>query len=127
MLLEAFERFFGDWTYDFLVPVPLHPKRLRRRGFNQARLLLRVWPQTPTDGLLVRVRHTQTQTGLNRRQRRRNIRGAFEVTDGDVVAGGRVLLVDDVFTTGATVNECARILRTAGACRVDVLTLARAQ
>jgi predicted amidophosphoribosyltransferase len=76
--------------------------------------------------LLIRRRRTAFQTGLGRSQRSANVRNAFAVTDADAVAGRRFLLVDDVFTTGATVDECARTLRKAGAASVDVLTLARA-
>lgn len=115
---------------DLVVPVPLHLARLRWRGFNQAQLLaaplaraagLRIDPH-----VLARVRPTTPQVGLPERERRSNVRGAFAVRDAGRVAGRRLLLVDDVYTTGATVNECARVLRRAGARSVDVLVLARA-
>jgi len=102
------------------------------RGFNQSFLLLRHWPgQTAATGirivsdLLKRSKPTPSQTGLGRRQRMKNLRGAFSVTAPGQVKGRRVLLVDDVYTTGATVDACAAALRKAGAARVDVLTLAR--
>ena len=75
--------------------------------------------------VLERCRETQSQTGLTRHQRRENIRGAFAVTRPELVAGGEVLLVDDVFTTGTTVSECARVLRRAGASKIYVATVAR--
>lgn len=115
--------------HDVISPVPLHPARLRWRGFNQAlliaRLLAPAWA-APVDPFLVRrVRDTPQQVGLADAARRRNLRGAFRARP-DGVRGRRVLLVDDVLTTGATVDECARVLHEAGAALVDVLVLARA-
>ncbi|MEW6595858.1 MAG: ComF family protein [Thermodesulfobacteriota bacterium] len=114
---------------DCILPVPLHKKRLRERGFNQAQLLAAaLFPgqrQRLHPDLLRRVRHTAPQTGMNGRERRRNLRGAFAVSRPEKIRGQRVLLVDDVYTTGSTVNECATILRRAGAAAVEVLTLAR--
>ena len=101
-----------------ILPVPLHKARQRERGFNQAWLLARHlsrWTQVPLmDRVLVRHRSTTAQAGLSRKQRRRNIQGAFRVADRAAIRGRAVLLVDDVFTTGATLNECARILRKQG-------------
>lgn len=116
--------------HDLLLPVPLHIQRLRWRGFNQALLLAK--PLARRYGidlnpfLLSRTRPTRPQVGLSDRERRDNIAGAFAVRRPDAIDGRIVLLVDDVYTTGATVDECARTLRRAGARRVDVLTLARA-
>ena len=118
-----------DRAPDMIVPVPLHKTRRKERGFNQALLLARHlsrWTQVPLmERVLVRHRSTAAQAGLSRGQRRRNIRGAFRVEDRAAVRKRAVLLVDDVFTTGATLNECARMLRKQGAHRVDVLTIAR--
>jgi predicted amidophosphoribosyltransferase len=80
---------------------------------------------TLNPGVLERHRETQSQTGLTRHQRRENIRGAFAVARPDLIAGREVLLVDDVFTTGTTVSECARVLRRAGASKIYVATVAR--
>jgi len=117
-------------THDLLVPVPLHLRRLRWRGFNQALLLTRPLAQRCGARLdpfvLARTRPTSPQVGLDEAARRRNIAGAFAVRDPAVVRRRSVLLIDDVYTTGATVEECARVLRRAGASRVDVLVLARA-
>ena len=113
-----------------VVPVPLHPSRLRERGFNQTeeivRTALKLHPglKMSTD-VLVRRRATASQIGLTRHQRRANLRGAFEVIGSEQIAARDVLLVDDVFTTGTTVSECARILRRSGASRVFVATVAR--
>lgn len=115
------------------VPVPLHPSKLRRRGFNQSELIaheaLKLKPAggrlTVAPGVLERRRDTQSQTGLTRHQRRGNVRGAFAAARPEQIAERQVLLVDDVFTTGTTAAECARILRRAGAARVWVATVAR--
>lgn len=117
-------------TYDLFMPVPLHPKRLRERGFNQAVVLgdqLSRRYRVPLDSLnLRRNRTTESQIHLDFKERRRNVKGAFEVRDEEKVKGKSILLIDDVYTSGATVNECTKVLRKVGAERVDVLTLARA-
>jgi ComF family protein len=111
---------------DLIVPVPLHAKRLRHRGFNQALLLAKAFPQIPLGRqTLVRVRNTIPQVELKPKERRDNVKGAFAVRDSALVKGKHVLLLDDVYTTGATVRECAKVLVKAGAHRVDVLTVAR--
>jgi ComF family protein len=114
---------------DVIVPVPLHPSRLRTREFNQslliadrvARSLMR--PVAATD--FVRTVATDPQTSLTRQKRLRNLRQAFAVRHAKPFAERRVLLIDDVFTTGTTLNECAKALRSAGAVSVSALTLAR--
>jgi ComF family protein len=126
---ETFYQFWEAGSIDLLLPVPLHIKRLRERGFNQAHLVNKKWagPEgVPFDGLtLSRNRWTEPQTSLTRAERRKNVKGAFSVRHPNKAKGRRILLVDDVFTTGATVNECSRVLMKAGAESVDVLTLAR--
>jgi len=116
-------------AYDVVIPVPLHRSRLRWRGFNQAALLGAALARRLNCSLdvatLERVRSTAPQTARDRAQRTRNVRDAFAVRRPARVTGQRVLLVDDVMTTGATADECARVLRAAGARRIDVLTLAR--
>jgi ComF family protein len=135
MLAEAIEDLapsFGN-TPLLVVPVPLHPDKLRQRGFNQAELIARaalklgpVRDRLLLNGaVLARRRPTQSQTGLTRHQRRENLRGAFAVANPETVAGREILLLDDVFTTGTTVSECARILRRSGASKVFVATVAR--
>jgi predicted amidophosphoribosyltransferase len=119
MLQTAYRRFWQERPVDLVLPVPLHRRRLRERGFNQALLLVRGWPGAGAEaappvaiGLLVRGRATVSQAGLDRRARCANIAGAFSVRRPERVAGRRVLVVDDVLTAS-------------GAERVDVLTLAR--
>lgn len=115
---------------DVVMPVPLHPKRLRQRGFNQAVLLGQGVAER--FGLLfsfdnlTRVRHTRPQVELTGRERTENVRNAFDIAQPARIEGKRVLLVDDVFTTGATLNECSRVLKQAGARSVTAFTLARA-
>ncbi len=108
------------WDIEAIVPVPLHKRRLNRRGYNQSALLAEALaarisvPVRPE--LLVRVRNTKTQTRLNMKQRARNLRGAFRALPE--AKGMRLLLIDDVRTTGATLAECAQALRAAGASAV---------
>jgi ComF family protein len=111
---------------DLLAPVPLHPKRIKNRGFNQSLLLAQAFPGTVlAREALIRTRHTAPQVGLNPKERQDNVKGALSVTDPARVKGKSVLLIDDLYTTGSTVKECARVLRKAGARRVEVLTVAR--
>lgn len=128
-LLEALPAAVWDIEPELILPVPLHPAKLRQRGYNQAVLLARTFfphhHQIIRTDLLVRRRPTAPQTSLSGKARRENLRRAFAVTDPAQVEGRRILLVDDVFTTGTTVNECARVLKKKGADEVNVLTLAR--
>ncbi|MFC3225621.1 double zinc ribbon domain-containing protein [Marinibaculum pumilum] len=116
---------------ELIVPVPLHRWRLWRRRYNQsallAKALARLSGRPAATGLLLRRRATPSQGGLSRSRRARNVAGAFALSDAaaDRIAGRRILLVDDVYTTGATVQEAARVLRRGGAAAVDVIALAR--
>jgi ComF family protein len=121
-----------------VVPVPLHRSKRRKRGFNQARSLAQhaiaalrkthpAWRLTLASSTLMRLRATKSQAGLTPRQRRQNVRGAFSVSDATAIAGKHVLIVDDIFTTGATVRAAAQALAKAGAATIWVATLARAQ
>jgi len=139
MLAIAIAKLYGHAPAEMLVvPVPLHRSRHARRGFNQARALgshaiaeLRrshpAWKLTLAPGTLIRLRATETQTGLSPRQRRLNVRGAFKVADSKKVDGRHVLLIDDILTTGATARAASLALKRAGAAGVWVATLARAQ
>jgi ComF family protein len=138
LILGVYLQHWQNEKMDLILPIPLHPKKMRRRGFNQSYLLIDSWKSiskpmadklslmpVKTD-VLVRTKATLPQTGLGRQQRLHNIKGAFKVRIPEKVYGKKVLLVDDVYTTGATVNESARMLLKAGAQVVDVLTVARA-
>lgn len=114
-------------TFDALAPVPLHPARERERGYNQAALIAGEFGEiagTPVlAGALRRIRHTGTQTKLGREERQGNLAGAFVCPDPPMAAGKRLLLVDDVFTTGATVSACALALKAAGCAEVGVIAI----
>lgn len=116
-------------SVDVVVPVPLHADRLRERGYNQAGLLAQAMARRAgllfDERTLIRHRHTAAQVDLDAQQRKRNVRGAFRCV-GPALAGKRVLLIDDVCTTGATLEACAVGLRAGGARSVQALTLARA-
>ncbi|GJL53538.1 MAG: hypothetical protein NPIRA02_06700 [Nitrospirales bacterium] len=114
---------------DLIMPVPLHATRLRTREYNQALLLahrLSAHIDIPLNyRTLIRTRETTPQTGLSRHDRLKNLRRCFAVTSPQAITEKNILLIDDVFTTGTTVNECAKTLRKAGSGNVYVVTLAR--
>jgi ComF family protein len=118
-----------DLPIEAIIPVPLHPSRLRERGFNQAlvlgRILGRILDKRVLSKGLRRIRNTVPQVQLDHSQREKNVRGAFTVRETREIGDKNILLVDDVLTTGATVNECAKVLKKAGARQVFVLSLAR--
>lgn len=130
LMARRMEPFLREGTYHCLVPVPLHPRRLRKRGFNQALVLARTLSKTYHIPLhwdnLVRTRWTRSQVGLSERERRKNVRGAFAVLERARITRKAILLLDDIYTSGSTVDECSKVLINAGARQVDVLTLARA-
>jgi ComF family protein len=139
MLAAAIAQLLPDAPAEMLVvPVPLHRLKHRQRGFNQARALAQgamnelrrshpEWKFTLAPSTLMRLRMTETQAGLTPTQRRKNVRGAFKVSDPAAVRGRSVLLVDDILTTGATARAAAQSLTRAGAASVYVATLARAR
>lgn len=114
---------------DLIIPVPLHRSRLVQRRFNQSALLARSVSKRCSvrfePHLLLRSKNTPTQGGLSAKGRRRNVQGAFEVSNPDQLSGCRIVLIDDVMTTGATLDACSRTLKRAGASRVDAICLAR--
>lgn len=137
LLFSSFMQYYDSRTIDYIIPVPLHASRLKQRGFNQAHMLVDQWPaisaKISRDAAvcidyknLIRKRKTLSQTGLGRKKRKQNVKGAFAVTDKTKIRKKQVLLIDDVYTTGSTAEECARTLMASGAAGVSVLTLARA-
>ena len=138
LLFIIFSRYWNENRPDLIIPVPLHTQKLKRRGFNPSFFLVREWAsiaQALDDGfpvipiaedILLRTRGTKSQTGLGRKERLKNIKNAFSVNDVSKIHQKKILLIDDVYTTGATADECAKALVAAGASHVDVLTLARA-
>jgi competence protein ComFC len=126
LLLRSLPR---EEAFDVIVPVPLHWRRRWRRGFNQAELLAGTLAHStgiPIRKILRRVKATATQAGLTNSARRRNMVQAFRCSRAEEARGRRILLIDDVMTTGSTAAACARALKSAGAARVAVLTVARA-
>ena len=119
----------GKFGADLIVPVPLHSKRLRQRGFNQAILLGEIfsqkWGVPLSRNNLRRIRWTEPQVNLGSAERAANVKGAFAVTSEEEIAGRKIFLVDDVYTTGSTVKECCRVLLKGGAAEIAVLTVAR--
>ena len=129
LALEGLTEFITDRIPDVIIPVPLHRSRLQSRGFNQALLLgglfsSRLSIPMMADGL-IRTRQTEPQIELSAEDRRDNVKGAFAANRPGSISGKRILLLDDVMTTGSTVNECARVLKKAGAISVVVATVAR--
>lgn len=118
-----------DYEYDLILPIPLHKSRLRERGYNQSALVAkRLSKESGIDvrfDLLEKVAETRPQVGLSLEERLKNVKESFAVQRPELVKDRDILLVDDVMTTGATVNECSRILKKCGASRVDVITIAR--
>ncbi|HEX9477194.1 MAG TPA: ComF family protein [Methylomirabilota bacterium] len=129
LLVEALEGHLPVGPPELLVPVPLHPRRERERGFNQSRLLARrlarAWGCPVRDDVLVRAVATPSQTSLDGAARRANVRRAFRLRRPELVAGRHVVVVDDILTTGATLSECARCLEDAAPRTVGVLAVAR--
>ncbi len=137
LLFLSFMHYYDINEIDTILPIPLHVSRLKQRGFNQALMLVREWPDLCTaispDRFaqidfknLARKRKTLSQTGLGREKRKQNVKGAFAVADATEFSGKHVLIIDDVYTTGSTCHECANTLLKNGAKTVSVLTLARA-
>jgi ComF family protein len=129
LLAEGLEARLPLGLPDLLVPVPLHPRRERERGFNQASLLAhrvgRACGVRVGDDMLVRVVATASQTELEAQARRSNVRNAFRLRRPETIVGRHVVVVDDIMTTGATVSECALTLQSGGAATIGVLTVAR--
>jgi len=129
-MAEGLNRYWEPGSLDLLIPVPLHTRRLRERGFNQALLLVKALSRRTgipyRKRILQKKKSTIPQVNLSGMEREKALRGTFHVIEKEELSGQWVLLIDDVYTTGATVNECSKALLKGGAERVDVLTLAHA-
>ncbi len=132
-LVELLQTTYETWGISppgLIIPVPLHLNRLKERGFNQSALLAKELARRldlqVSYEILVRKKWTEPQTRLNRAQRLKNVRGAFDATGRESVRDVKILLIDDVFTTGETLSECARTLKKKGASEVHALTVTRA-
>lgn len=116
--------------YDFIVPIPIHKKRLKERGFNQTTLLAnhisKITDNQVETNSLIRKKNTSPQSSLDREARNTNIIGAFQLLNSDIFYNKQILLLDDVYTTGATVQEAVKVLWNADPKEIDILTLARA-
>jgi ComF family protein len=127
-MAEGLNRYWEPGSLDLLIPVPLHTRRLRERGFNQSLLLVRELSRRTgipyRKSILQKKKSTIPQVNLSGVEREKELRGTFHVIGKEELSGLSVLLIDDVYTTGATVNECSKVLLRGGAKRVDVLTLA---
>jgi ComF family protein len=127
-LVLAYEQYYTHEQIDLILPVPLHKSRLRQREFNQAHLLAKHFADDVRiplrDGLVVRNRSTQPQSHLKPDERMKNVKDAFSIRNPDEVNGKTILIIDDIVTTGSTVNEMSKVLRECGATRILVLSLA---
>jgi len=129
LALQTIEEEYKNVIFDYVTCIPLHKRRIRQRTFNQSRVLAqyiaKVLKVNMAPDLLIRTKYTNTQTLLNFQERKKNISGAFKATNISKLENKTILLVDDVMTTGATVNECSKALKKAGALNVYVITVAR--
>ncbi len=130
-LLVQYMKEINYKDFDYIISVPLHKIKLRKRGYNQSKLLagkIGKYFNIPYIDALKRINNTKKQSNLSRYSRQKNLQNAFALTSNkmsELIAGADILIIDDIFTTGATVNECSKILKLHGANKVFVLTLAR--
>lgn len=115
--------------YDIIIPVPMHKNKRAVRGYNQSELLAKEIAKylglDSEKDILIKVKNTKVQSTLNKTQRIQNIKDAFAVTDVEKIKDKKIILVDDIYTTGSTVNECSRILKQAGVKEICVVTIAK--
>ena len=129
-MAERFSHLFNIWEIDEIVPVPIHPKRLKERGFNQAFVMAKelgnITGIPVLDGKIVRIKNTRPQKALDDLERIKNIRGAFAVMD-DYIPAKNILIIDDIYTTGTTIRQIAQILKAKGAEKVFFITISIGQ
>lgn len=120
-------RFFKN--YDIIIPIPIHKKRLRQRGYNQTELLAREIVKKlelkTLKNALIKYKNTKPQSELNKQERMENVIGVYKVINNEQIFNKKILLIDDVYTTGSTTNECAKVLKEAGASIIDIFTIAK--
>lgn len=116
-------------TYDIIIPVPIHKKRMKQRGYNQTELISKkiadIIKIKYTKNCLIKYKNTKPQRILNKQERKQNIVGVYKVINSEQIKNKKIIIFDDVYTTGSTADECAKILKEAGALKVDVLTIAK--
>ncbi len=129
LAFHTIENEYENVIFDYVTYIPLHKRKTKQRTFNQSKLIAqyiaKMLKVNLAADLLIRSKYTNTQTLLNFQERRKNISGAFKAANISKLENKTILLVDDVMTTGATVNECSKVLKTAGALNVYVITVAR--
>lgn len=115
--------------YDIIIPVPISKKRKKERGYNQSLLIAKKIAKNENiklkDNVIVKVKNNITQSKLNKEERAENVKNVYKITKNKEIIDKNILLIDDIFTTGATLNECSKMLKQAGAKKVDVLTIAK--
>ena len=115
--------------YDIIIPVPIHKKRRLKRGYNQTELIAKEICKNISlelkTGVLIKQKNIKAQSELNKNERKQNIKNAFEIKNINEIIDKKILLFDDIYTTGSTVNECSKILKKAGAKQIGVLTIAK--
>ncbi|MGB9596883.1 MAG: ComF family protein, partial [Candidatus Poribacteria bacterium] len=131
IMVDGMNKLLNPKDYDYIIPVPLHKKKMRKRGYNQMELIGRKVSKKTGIPLetksLIKIKDTPPQRGLSGKERTQNVNGSFSVINPVNIEGKRILLIDDVMATGSTINECAKVLIKEGkADSVDVITLTRA-
>ncbi len=115
--------------YDIIIPVPISKKRLKQRGYNQSAIISKNIAKNfnleHNDRILTKIRDNKMQSSLDKEDREKNVRDVYSVTKTEKIKGKKILLIDDIFTTGNTVNECSRVLKNAGATEVGIFTIAK--
>lgn len=115
--------------YDIIIPVPISKKRKRERGYNQSLLIAREISSKEKiklgDKVISKVKNNNTQSKLNKEERAENVKNVYKITNNKEIINKNILLIDDIYTTGATLNECSKMLKQAGAKKIDVLTIAK--
>ncbi|MFR2196198.1 MAG: ComF family protein [Clostridia bacterium] len=115
--------------YDIIIPVPISKKRNKERGYNQSFLIAREIAKNEKvklkNNVISKVKNNNTQSKLNKEERAENVKNVYKITNNKEIIDKNILLIDDIFTTGATLNECSKMLKQAGTKKVDVLTIAK--